>query len=299
MNGLTTNGIVRLVLVTSFVVAFLIGTTGFYYILHERAVRQTAIEAGRLLTTATAIRAYTSAHVSPDLQRLPPDKFYEQTVPAFATRTVYEKVQETYPGYSYREPVLNPTNPRNRPTPIEVELINRFRADPKLKELQGVREDDNGAFYYLARPITITDEACLVCHDTPARAPPALIAKYGPVNGFGWHVNETVGIQSLTVPAAQELRQTGEIAMILAGGLLIIFTLTYFALTVPLDFLLVRPLRALAQAADAVSTSSDNRVVMPESGAEEIRGIAAAIERLRVSLSKSLNRLSNVERPTS
>jgi hypothetical protein len=293
MNGLTTNGIVRAVLITSFLVALLIGTGGIYYILHKRAVQQTAVEAGRLLTTATAIRAYTDTHVGPNLQRLSPDKFHEESVPAFAARTVYQMVQQTYPGYTYREPALNPTNPSNRPTPVEVELINRFRADNKLKEIQGVRDSEKGAVYFLARPITITQERCLVCHDTPERAPPALIAKYGPLNGFGWRMNETIGIQSLTVPAAQELKETGEIAMILAGGLLIVFALTYFALTVPLDFLLVRPLRALAQAAESASTSSDSRVPMPESGAQEIRSIATAIERLRVSLSKSLTRLSS------
>lgn len=296
MNGLTTNGIIRAVLVTSFLVALLIGTGGIYYVLHKRAVHQTAVEAGRLLTTATAIRSYTDTHIGPNLQRLAPDKFHQEAVPAFAAQTIYQKVQETYPSYSYREPALNPTNPNNRPTPVEVELINRFRSDPTLKELQGIREDGKGAVFYLARPITITQERCLVCHDTPERAPPALVAKYGPVNGFGWRMNETIGIQSLTVPAAQELKDTGEIAMILAGGLLIVFALTYLALTIPLDFLLVRPLRALAQAADSASTSSNSRVPIPTSGAQEIRSIAAAIERLRVSLAKSLNRLAGGER---
>jgi protein-histidine pros-kinase len=297
MNGLTTNGIIRAVLISSFLVALLIGTGGIYYILHKRAVQQTATEAGRLLTTATAIRAYTDTHIGPNLQKLSPNQFHEETVPAFAARTVYQMVQETYPGYTYREPALNPTNPSNRPTPVEVELINRFRADRQLKEVHGVRDDEKGAIYYLARPITITQERCLVCHDTPERAPPAMIAKYGPVNGFGWRMNEIIGIQSLTVPAAQELKETGEIAMILAGGLLIVFALTYFALTVPLDLLLVRPLRALARTAESASTASDRPVPMPESSAQEIRSIAAAIERLRTSLSKSLNRLAKIERP--
>jgi protein-histidine pros-kinase len=297
MNGLTTNGIVRVVLITSFLFALVIGTGGFYYILHKRAVEQTAVEARRLLTTATAIRSYTDTYIGPNFLTLSPDKFHEASVPAFAAQTVYQRVQESYPGYTYREPALNPTNPGDRPTPVEVELINRFRNDPKLKEIQGVREDANGAaVYYLARPITITQERCLVCHDTPARAPPAMLAKYGPSNGFGWQMNETIGIQSLTVPAAQELKETGEIAMILAGGLLILFTLTYFALTLPLDVLLVRPLRALAQASESASTSTGSRIPIPDSGTAEIRSIAVAVERLRLSLAKALSRLSAAER---
>jgi hypothetical protein len=290
MNKLSTNGIVRAVLISSFFIALLVGTALFYSVLHNRALARTAVEAGRLLTTAMAIRSYTEDHVRPDLQKLPLDKFYEAIVPAFAAQAVYRRVQASYPGYTYREPTLNPTNLNNRPMPIEVELINRFRADPNLKELQGVREDKDGTVYYLARPIK-AQESCMVCHDTPERAPRAMVAKYG-ANGFGWRLGETVGIQSLTVPAAEELKETGEIAMILGAGLLVLFIAVYFALTSLLDSLVVRPLHALADAADQASTTSDAKVALPQSGAEEIRSIATAIERLRTSLAKAMQRLA-------
>jgi protein-histidine pros-kinase len=171
-----------------------------------------------------------------------------------------------------------------------VELLNKFRANPELKELTGVRHDGKGDVYFLARPIA-AQEACLQCHDTPQRAPAAMVAKYGPHNGFGWKLNEIVAMQSLTVPAAAELRETGEIAMLLAGGLLIVFIVTYFALTVSIDTLVVRPLRALEKAADTASTGNDENVTLPASGAQEIRSIAAAIERLRSSLRKALQQL--------
>jgi HAMP domain-containing protein len=289
--SLSTNGIVRTVLISAFVVALIAGAAGFYLVLHQRAVQRTAVEAGRLLTTATAIRSYTDTYVAPSLRAQPGDKFHEEIVPAFAAQTVYRTVQESYPGYTYREPALKPTNPDDLPTPFEVELINKFRADPNLKELNGVRDEGKGAVYYLARPIK-ANEACLACHDTPQRAPPAMVAKYGPVNGFGWKLNEVVAIQSLTVPAAEELKETGELTMILGGGLLVLFIATYFALTLSVDSLVVRPLQTLAKAADAASMSSDTRAPLPASGAHEIRSIAAAIERLRTSLAKAMKRLA-------
>jgi HAMP domain-containing protein len=288
---LNIHGILRTVLISAFLIALIVGTSGFYLVIHERAVHRTAIEAGRLLTTATAIRQYTDNYVAPNLRNLGGDKFHEAIVPAFAAQTVYRTVQETYPGYTYREPALKPTNPDDLPTPFEVQLINKFRTDPNLKELQGVRDDGKGSLYYLARPIKAY-EPCLVCHDTPARAPAAMLAKYGPVNGFGWKLNEVVAIQSLTVPAAEELRETGEMAMIFAGGLLVLFIATYFALTHSIDSLVIRPLRALERAAEAASVSSDVRPALPASGAREIRNIAAAIERLRSSLAKALKRLA-------
>ena len=120
----------------------------------------------------------------------------------------------------------------------------------------------------------------------------AMIAKYGPNNGFGWRLNETVAIQSLTVPAANELRETGEIAMILVSGLLIVFLASYVALTLSIDSFLVRPLQELALAAEAASVTSDVRMPLPRSGATEIHTIASAIDRLRTSLSKALKRIS-------
>lgn len=292
MNSISTNGIVRIVLVASFTIALFVGAGGLYKILHDRAVHRTALEAGRFLSTATAIRAYTDSHIGPALRQLAPNQFHEETVPAFAAQAVYRTVQQSYPGYTYSEPALNPTNPNDRPTPLEVELLKQFRANPDLKELQGVRDDAGGAVYYLARPIKAAAE-CLVCHDTPQRAPAAMVAKYGPSNGFGWKLNETVAMQSLTVPAAEELKDTGEIAMILGGGLLLLFVGTYFALTLSIDSLVVRPLRSLAAAAEAASMASQAGVKLPSAGAEEIRTIAAAIERLRTSLAKSLARLGS------
>jgi HAMP domain-containing protein len=288
--NLSINGIVRWVMIPAFAVSLIGGTGGLYFVLHERAIQHTAVEAGRLLTTATAIRSYTTNRVAPRLAESTGHKFAEETVPAFAAQTVYQTVQQAYPGYSYREPALKPTNPNNLPTPFEVDLINKFRSDPNLAELHGVHDEGDRRVYYLARPLRAT-ESCLECHDTPQRAPPALVAQYGPVNGFGWKLNEIVAIQSLTVPAAEELRETGELAVILGAGLLVIFIVTYFALALSMDSVVARPLQALARAADAASLKSDMRTNLPASGAVEIRSISTAIERLRSSLAKALKRL--------
>jgi protein-histidine pros-kinase len=288
-ESISTNGVVRTVLITSFIVALLVGAGGAYLILHERAVQRTAAEAGRLLTVATAVRSYTTEEVIPVVHD--DAQFHAVTVPAFAAQSVYRLVRGTYSGYVYREPALNPTNPEDMPTPFDVELLSRFRADPKLTELRGVRSDGNERVYYLARPIR-AQAPCLQCHDTPQRAPATMVAKYGPNHGFGWKQDEIVAMQSLSVPAAAELQETGEIALLLAGGLLLVFLITYFVLTLAIDGLVVRPLQALAHAADAASTGEDGAVPLPSSGTHEIRSIAAAIERLRTSLAKSLQRLA-------
>jgi HAMP domain-containing protein len=288
MLNISTSGIVRTVLVTSFVTALVVATGGAYLIVHQRAVQPTEAEAGRMLSIATAVRGYTDQQIAP-LLRGDDKAFHAQTVPAFAAQSVYREMEAGNPGYTYREPALKPTNPDDLPTPFEVELLGKFRANADLKELAGVREGRNGNVYYLARPIR-AQQSCLLCHDTAQKAPAAMVAKYGPYNGFGWKLNEVVALQSLAIPAAEELKQTGEIALLLAGGLLLVFLATYFALAVAIESLVVRPLRSLELAAEAASMGTAGGAPLHASGAREIRSIATAIERLRISLAKAMKR---------
>ena len=119
-----------------------------------------------------------------------------------------------------------------------------------------------------------------------------MIVKYGPTNGFGWKLNETIGIQTLTVPIAEQLRGSVEMAISLAAGLLLVFAVTYFAITYALQITLVRPLRALTQAAETASLTTAARDVAVPSGMREIQDLGEAIQRLRTSLMKALRRTS-------
>jgi len=294
MLNISTSGIVRTVLVTSFFTALVVATGGAYAILHQRAVQHTEAEAGRMLSIATAVRGYTDQQIAP-LLRNDDKTFHAQTVPAFAAQSIYREMEAGNPGYTYREPALKPTNPEDLPTPFEVELLEKFRSNADLKELTGVREGAKGNVYYLARPIK-AQQSCLLCHDSSQKAPAAMVAKYGPYNGFGWKLGEVVALQSLVIPAAEELKQSGEIALLLAGGLLLVFLATYFALAVAIESLVVRPLRSLEQAAEAVSMGTSGSTPVHATGAREIRSIAAAIERLRISLAKAMKRSDDTAR---
>jgi protein-histidine pros-kinase len=292
MTKVSTRGLIRRILLLILVTSLVAGAGGVYTFLRQRALEQAVANARLMLVTAVAVRSYTNDFIVPVLERLPADKFYKMTVPSFAAHSVYRAVQATYPAYTYRESALNPTNPDDRPTSFEVEMINRFRANAQLEELRGVRDSDDGSVFYLSRPIKITQGACLRCHSTPDLAPAAMIAQYGPINGFGWKLDEIIGIQTLTVPVEQELRGAAELAILIAGGLLVVFFVIYWALTLSLDTAVVRPLVALARAAEEASKSSDQRIVLPRAGAEEVQTLADAIERLRVSVLKAIAQIT-------
>jgi HAMP domain-containing protein len=97
----------------------------------------------------------------------------------------------------------------------------------------------------------------------------------------------------LTVPIVEKLKSSVELAVSVAGGLLVAFIVMYFAITYALFVTIVRPLRDLAIAAKDASVSTNSRMVMASSGASELQDLADSIRRLRESLLKSLRRLSS------
>ncbi len=285
---LSTSGLVRRILLAIFLLSLVGGAGSFFLILRHRALESAASQARLLLATAISVSDYTNEMIFPLLDKLPADRFYEQLVPFHASQAVFRNLRKAYPAYSYREPALNPTSLDDQPTPFDVELIHRFRDNAQLTDLEGIRQDGGVTIFYLARPIRVTDPHCLACHSTPDLAPKAMIARYGRVNGFGWSMGQTVGVQTLSVPIAEELRGTTELAVTLAAGLMALFLVTYLVLTASLQAMLIRPLTALARAADAASVTTDEHVRLPRSGVREIHLLATAIGRLRLSLRKAL-----------
>lgn len=294
MDGPSLQGLIQRILLSVFVVALFAGSGGFYLLLRDRAMRQAEQEARILLGSALGIRDYTNVHTVPLLAQLPAGSFHEESVPSYAAQTIFRSVTGMASAYTYREPALNPTSLNDSATPFDVELIRRFRDDRALSELSGVYDTGEQKLFYLARPIHITDAQCLVCHSEPERAPAAMLAKYGRDHGFGWTLGEIIGVQLLTVPLTQELSGTLELVGLLAGGLLLLFAICYFALTFSLETMVVRPLRLLSRAADAASHSASSDVPVPKAGIGEFQHLADAIERMRLSMTKALAELNRV-----
>ncbi|HEY4114473.1 MAG TPA: DUF3365 domain-containing protein [Rhizomicrobium sp.] len=291
MSVPTIRGVIRRNLLIVFVVALFAGGGGFYLLLKNEAMNNAESEARTLLSSAMAIRGYTTAHILPDIAKLHDAVFHEETVPAFAAQTVFRSVSADDHAYTYREAALNPTSVSDRAGPFEVDLIRQFRNAASTKELRGILDQNGQRLFYLARPIQITDAKCLICHDTPDRAPKSMLAKYGPNNGFGWKLGEIEGVQLLTVPVTQQFRSTLELVGILMGGLALIFAVAYFALTAAMEATVAAPLERLTEAADQASRSTAAAPELPTTGAREVRVLAEAIQRLRVSLAKALSQL--------
>jgi protein-histidine pros-kinase len=259
----------------------------------QHSAREDVIQDARLIMEeAVASRDYTSSQIEPLLRRLPSDsEFLPQTVPAYGATEQFNTVHAKFPDFAYKEATLNPTNLRDRATDWEVDIVNRFRQYPSLTEIVGERETPAGPSLYLSRPITIHDPGCLPCHSTVDAAPKSMIKKYGPANGFGWNLHETVGAQIVSVPMTLPIGRANSAFYASLGSLAAIFAAVFVALNLMLMLIVVRPVTKLAAMADDVSLGKLDGPDFPAKGGDEVSRLAQSFNRMKASVVHAIRML--------
>jgi HAMP domain-containing protein len=273
-----------------FVAAALVTGYACWAILKTNAQREVLAEAGLMLDSATAARAYTANEIDPLLDDHMKDGFPPQIIPFYAATQNFLHLRERHPQYTYKEATLNPTNPRDRAADWEGDIIQRFRNDAHAEELIGERDTPMGKSLYLARPIR-TEAGCMTCHSTPAAAPRSMLVRYGDNNGFGWQPNEIVGAQVVSVPFASATANANRAFRAFMISLLAVFAAVFLVVNVVLYYLVVRPVRQIARVADRLSLGEGSALEFPQRGAKEILSLSHSFERMRTSLEKALRLL--------
>jgi len=147
------------------------------------------------------------------------NEFHPQSVPAFAATEIFAYLREKFPDYFYKEATLNPTNPRDRATDWETDVVNQFRGDSARAEFIGTRNSSTGTALFLSRPIKVNNVSCLECHSTPDKAPAEMIKLYGGDNGFGWKLDDVIGAQIVSVPVSVPVRMAENAFRVIVGWL--------------------------------------------------------------------------------
>jgi HAMP domain-containing protein len=261
-------------------------------VLNRSAQAQLTTKALMLMETMNSVRDYTSAHIQPELASRLDTEFLPQTVPAYSAREVFESFRENpiYADFFYKEATLNPTNLRDKADDFEARLVQQFQQQNQGKEVSGFRKTPGGDLFYIARPIQVTKQSCLECHSTPAAAPASMIERYGPSNGFGWQLNEIVGAQVISVPAAKVLQSAHQSLLLILGIFVAVFTLATLMVNLWLKRFVVRPLNRMAKVAEAVSMG-DTKAEFFVNSKDEVGQLAEAFNRMRMSLQMAMQRL--------
>jgi protein-histidine pros-kinase len=283
----------NLVLVAAFFAGLALAG-GISYELLQRNARDEILRHARLMMeTAIAIRGYTISQVRPHLEPQQSQTFLPQTVPAYAATETLSDLRKRYPDYGYKEATLNPTNPRNRAADWEADIVQSFRNSDTRKELIGERDTPMGRALFVARPIQVSNQDCLVCHSTPAAAPKTMLDVYGDANGFGWKMNEIIGAQVVSVPMSLPIQNANRAFAAFMGSLFGVFALLFLVLNLMLHWMIVRPVTAMAAVADAVSVGDFDIAEFPEKGTREIAVLGASFNRMRRSLEKAMRMIES------
>jgi HAMP domain-containing protein len=280
-----------------FVLVFALGLVATGYVswrLLERNAREEIAQNARLLMdTALATRTYTSSQVNPLLQTQMKYTFMPQSVPAYAATEVFNDLRKKHNEYVYKEAVLNPTNPRNRAVEWETDVISQFRNNKDSTELIGDRDTPTGRSFYIARPLRISNAACLTCHSTVDAAPKTMLERYGPANGFGWVLNDVVGAQIISVPTEVPLGRAKEAFTVFMTSVGVVFILIGVVLNLMLWALVIRPIGKLSQFADRVSLGELDIPEFKRASGDEIGILSRSIARMRTSMVQAMKMLES------
>ncbi|MEP1199607.1 DUF3365 domain-containing protein [Tateyamaria sp.] len=272
----------------------LAGAAGISYTIVQRfAIEEIKHSINIVHANANAVRFHTVKSVTPLLSEDNDILFLPETVASFAAQSVFARMQEDFPEYSYKEAALNPTNPADLANPLEASMIRDFRADASLTEISTVVENENGSFLTMAYPITITQEGCLRCHSTPEAAPPAMVDLYGSDNGFGWELGETVGAQIISAPMSLVQQRTWETGVVLIAGLSTVFLFVFAMTNLMLGRIVLKPVRQMSQVAEQVSMGDFSVPEYQKPGNDEISSLTTSFNRMRRSLEQAMRMIDD------
>lgn len=281
----------NLVMLGAFVVGLGVAAGLSWRIVHDNARREVLQEANIMMAQASAIRDYTNNEIAPLLADQIKTRFLPHTVPSWAAQTNLRALAKQFPDYTYKEAALNPTNPADRATDWESDIIAEFNHAPSLAEFTSTRETPASPILSISRPIRITDKNCLTCHSTPSAAPASMIDLYGNANGFGWKLGDVIGAQIVSVPMSVALDRANEAFKMNLIALIAVFAFTIVLMNLLLHVVIVRPIRRMSAIASEISLGKMDAPEFAERGRDEISSLAASFNRMRRSLINAMKLL--------
>ena len=283
----------NVILALTLVLGLIASSIIFWQVAESNAREQLHSQIAVLRAQALAVRRYTSEEIKPLLAEQSGVQFLPQTIPSFSAQTAFANFRDRFPNFAYKEAALNPTNPSDKATPWEENLIKQLRGDTGLKEIVEVRSTPQGERYTVAFPLQIKSEGCLACHSTPDKAPKSMISLYGDKNGFGWKMNEIIGAQIFSVPLSVARDQIWDNLVVLIGSMSAIFLVLMVLLNVLLSRLIITPVTQMSKIAEAVSMGDNSQSEYTLESADEIGSLSKSFNRMRRSLDNAMKMLES------
>ncbi len=281
----------NIILAACYVVGLCLSLWPFYQLSRREAIEQLQSQIDVLRAEALSVRKYTSDEVRPLLDDQSAIQFLPQTIPSFSAQTVFRNFRNFYPLYSYKEAALNPTNPNDLAKDWEKEIIDKLSADRQIEKDIAIRTTEAGPQYTVTYPMLIKDESCLSCHSTPDKAPVSMVALYGPKNGFGWKLNETIVAQIISIPMSATDARVWRNLMFFVAIATGIFLVLLILLNILLNRYVISPVNQMAKIAEAYSMGETSSPEFEYEGTDEVASLSRSFNRMRRSLDLAMKYL--------
>lgn len=220
------------------------------------------------------------------------DRFYPNLMSGFAvTRGIWDEFSKELPDYTFKQATIDPLYPPNKASRDELAIIMEFDQNPNLKTKEGVLDKNGEKYFYFARPVKV-GEKCLRCHGDPSDAPRDQIEIYGTENGYNWQEGATVASFITYVPVQKAIEDAKKSALTLfaigiAAILMLVLVIWFF-----LNGYLVKPITMLEARTTEISLGKQLQEKIDYPSNDEIGALARAIDRMRISTKKLLERYS-------
>jgi HAMP domain-containing protein len=298
-----------ILMVTIFLIGILAVGIISYKIFVSYAEQHLNARADILISTLDSVRKYNSDRITPLLETQSNQVFLQESVPTFATNKVFQifvnAYKNDYGDYLYKNAMLNPTNAKDdMASSEETKIIETLKQqDEELAIDQQSHNIDQGystihgkKYFYIARPIKITNANCLSCHSTLAKAPQSLQSLYQqgiyyPNNGLGWPLNTVIGAKVIYVPATEVYKVANKNFAIMLSLFIGIFVAFLLLTNLWLNKYVVLPINRMTKVAEAVSLG-DLEANFEKRADDEIGRLAESFTRLKNSFTIAMKRLT-------
>jgi len=265
-----------------YLVSILVSLPAIYFWTYQQARGVADKELTLLVDMVASLRKYISTDVRGDLManNLFQNPAISSTV---STARVAAYFQEMQPDYYIKVASDNPLNPKNKPEPLEQEVMERFRADADLHQIVEIGSIKDRQFLVSARPSKAKEE-CLICHGKPASVPEPITAKYGTSSGFRYQVGDVVGAMVVGVPMADINTLVLHRSLVALGVFTLIFGAIFFVVSVIVKRQIVEPVDRITEIAIAMSKGDTRQFINVQRDGSEIGELGHAFELVQRSL---------------
>ena len=255
---------------------------------HSRAKEKLVL----LVDVVKSVQKYVATDLRPHFTKQ--DIYYSPAISGMvATAKVSQYLKKKQPKYIIRNVSDNPLNIKNAATGIELDLLRTFRQNRKTKIIEQVGKIDGKEYIITAAPKVTKKKGCMRCHGKPENAPEDVINVYGTDSGFGWELNQVVGVSIVGVPLDDIQRLTIERSAYMIAALTMLFTILFMIINSLVRRLILTPIVEITDVAKAVSGGDLYRIVEETDRNDEIGELSKSFELMRRSLVTAIKRLQN------